>query len=106
MVFPNGSAVNNPPAMHVHWTKYVYLIPGLGRSPGGGHGNPLPYSCLEYPMDRGAWRATVHWEAKSPTQLKQLSMYTQETVEKNKNGWKWNNLYWGLSNPDIVKSVI
>ena len=34
-------------------------IPGLGRSPGGGHGNPLQYSCLENPMDRGAWRATV-----------------------------------------------
>ena len=35
-------------------------IPGLGRSPGGGHGNLLQYSCLENPMDRGAWRATVH----------------------------------------------
>ena len=35
-------------------------IPGLGRSPGGGHGNPLQYSCLEKPMDRGAWEATVH----------------------------------------------
>ena len=34
-------------------------IPGSGRSPGGGHGNPLQYSCLENPMDRGAWRATV-----------------------------------------------
>ena len=36
------------------------LIPGLGRSPKGGHGNPLQYSCLENPMDRGAWSATVH----------------------------------------------
>ena len=35
-------------------------IPGLGRSPGGGKGNPLQYSCLENPMDRGAWGATVH----------------------------------------------
>ena len=35
-------------------------IPGLGRSPGGGHGNPLQHSCLENPMDRGAWGATVH----------------------------------------------
>ena len=34
-------------------------VPGLGRSPGGGHGNPLQYSCLENPMDRGAWLATV-----------------------------------------------
>ena len=40
-------------------------IPGLGRSPGGGHGNPLQYSCLENPMDRGTWRATVHRVSKS-----------------------------------------
>ena len=43
------------------------LIPGLGRSPGGGHGNPLQYSCLENPMDRGAWWATVHRVAQSWT---------------------------------------
>ena len=43
------------------------LIPGLGRSPGGQHGTPLQYSCLEYPMDRGAWRAPVHGVAKSWT---------------------------------------
>ena len=42
-------------------------IPVLGRSPGGGHGNPLRYSCLENPMDRGAWRAVVHGVAKSQT---------------------------------------
>ena len=41
------------------------LIPGLGRSPGEGHGNPLQYSCLENPMDRGAWWATVHTVAES-----------------------------------------
>ena len=39
-------------------------IPGLGRSSGEGNGNPLQYSCLENPMDRGAWWATVHWVAK------------------------------------------
>ena len=38
----------------------VSLIPGLGRHPGGGNGNLLQYSCLENPMDRGAWRAAVH----------------------------------------------
>ena len=54
--------------------RNVGLIPGLGRSPTGGHGNPLQYSCLEIPMDRGAWQATVHKVAKSQTQLKQLSM--------------------------------
>ena len=46
-------------------------IPGLGRSPGGGHGHPFQYPCLENPMDRGAWQATVHRVAKSWTQLKQ-----------------------------------
>ena len=45
------------------------LIPGLGRSPGGGHGNPLQYSCLENPMDRGTWWAAVHGVTKSQTQL-------------------------------------
>ena len=45
------------------------LIPGLGRSPGEGHGNPLQYSCLENPMDGGAWWATVHRVAKSQTRL-------------------------------------
>ena len=48
-------------------------ILGSGRSPGGGHGNPLQYSWLEEPMDRGAWQATVHRVAKSRTRLKQLS---------------------------------
>ena len=43
----------------------VGLIPGFVRWPGGGHGNPLQYSCLDSPMDRGAWQATVHWVAES-----------------------------------------
>ena len=45
------------------------LIPGWGRSPRVGNGNPLQYSCLENPMDRGAWRATVHGVTKSQTRL-------------------------------------
>ena len=45
----------------------VGSIPGSGRSPGGGNGNPLQCSCLENPVDRGAWRATVHGAAKSQT---------------------------------------
>ena len=45
-------------------------VPGLGRFPGGGHGNPLQYSCLENPMDRGARPATVHRDTQSQTQLK------------------------------------
>ena len=52
-------------------TGNLGLIPGLGRSPGEGNGNPLQSSCLENPMDRGAWWATVHGIAKSQTQLSQ-----------------------------------
>ena len=51
---------------------------GWERGPGGGHGNPLQYSYLESPVDRGAWRATVHGVAKSRTRLKQLSMCLKE----------------------------
>ena len=47
-------------------------IPGSERSPGGGHGNPLQYSCLENPMDRGTWWSTAHRVTKSQTRLKQL----------------------------------
>ena len=49
-------------------------IPGLGRSPGGGHGNPLQYTYLENPMDREAWQAAVHRVTQSRTRLKRLSM--------------------------------
>ena len=53
----------------------VGSVPGLGRSPGGGHGNSFQYSYLENPMDRGAWWATVHKVTKSWTWLKQFSMH-------------------------------
>ena len=48
-------------------TRDLRSTPGLGRSPGGGHGNPRPYSCLENPMDSGAWRAMVHRVEESDT---------------------------------------
>ena len=48
---------------------HLSLIPGLRRSPEGGHGNPLQYSCLENPMDRGAWQAAVYGVAKCQTRL-------------------------------------
>ena len=51
--------VKNPPANKGD-VREAGLIPGLGSSPGGGHGNPFQCSCLESPMDRGAWRAAVH----------------------------------------------
>ena len=63
----------------------VGSIPGSGRSPGGGHGSPLQYSCLENPMDRGAWRATVHGVTKSRTQPKGLSMHVHMNVIKSYN---------------------
>ena len=51
-----GSVVKNPPVN----AGNTGSIPGLGRSPGEGNGNPLQYSCLKNPVDRGAWQATVH----------------------------------------------
>ena len=62
--FPGGT----PPA-NAGDARDVGSIPGLGRSPGGRNGNPLQYSCLEIPMDRGAWWATIHGVTKSWTQL-------------------------------------
>ena len=56
--------VTNPPA-NAGKVRDTGLIPGLGGSPGEGHGNPLQYSCLENPMDKGAWQATVQ----GPTEL-------------------------------------
>ena len=66
--FPGGSVVKNPPA-NAGDTRYVGSIPGLVRFPGGGYGSPLQYFCLENPMDRGVWQATVHGVAKRGTQL-------------------------------------
>ena len=57
-------------------------IPGSGRSPGGGHGNPVQYSCLENPMDRGTWWATVQGVVKSQTRLKQLSTHARNPSSK------------------------
>ena len=57
---PGGSAVKNPPAD----AGDVGLIPGWGRTPGKGNGNPLQYSCLEKPTDRGAWQVTAYGTAK------------------------------------------
>ena len=66
------------------------LIPGLGRSPGEGNGYPLQYSCLENPMDRGAWLATVHGAAKELDMTEQLTFKTNDrkqtlTIRQRKN---------------------
>ena len=66
--FPGGSA-GKEPACNAGDTIDMGSIPGLGRSPGEGNGNPLQYSCLGNLMDRGAWRATFHGVEKSQIQL-------------------------------------
>ena len=62
----------NPPAS----AGDLGSVPGLGIPPGGGHGNPVRYPCLENPMDRGAWRATVHGVLKSQTRHNRLNSNT------------------------------
>ena len=64
--FPGGSAVKSTPVMQ-EMQEMGGPFPGSERSPGGGHGNPLQYSCLENPMDREAWQVVVHRVAKIQT---------------------------------------
>ena len=61
----------------------VGSIPGSGRSPGGRHGNPLQYSCLENPMDRGAWRATAHKVTKESDTAEHTLTYFQHRIASN-----------------------
>ena len=69
--------VKNPPA-NARDIRDMGSIPGWKRSPGGGHGNPLQYSCLENSMDRAAWRATVHRVTKSDmTEHTHIHPYTE-----------------------------
>jgi len=66
MGFPGGTVVKNP-SPDAGDIRDVGLIPGWGRSLGGGHGNPLQYSCLENPMDRGVWQAAAYEVTESDT---------------------------------------
>ena len=66
----NAALVVKKPPASAGDIRDAGLIPGLGRSSGGGNGNPLQHSCLENPTDRGAWRATAHRVAQSQTRLK------------------------------------
>ena len=72
--FPSGAAVKQS-TCNAGDAGDIGLIPGSGRAPGGEHGNPLQYSCLENPMDRGAWWATVRGTAKSWTWLRDYHIY-------------------------------
>ena len=82
MGFPSGSAVKNQPAMQEPQKTQVQFLGG--ESPGGGHGNPLQYSCLEHPMDRGAWRAIV---AKSCKEL-DMTEATEHTHTHTDTTWE------------------
>ena len=79
--FPGGTDCKEP-TCQCGDVRVAGSIPGLGRSPGGGHGNPLQYSCLENPMDRGAWWATVHGVAQSWTRQKWLSVHSRTLLFK------------------------
>ena len=76
------------------------LIPESGRSPGGGHGNPLQYSCLENPMDRGACQATAYGVTQSRTWLKQLSMHTYIHIHVH----IYTYMYTGFPSGSAVKN--
>ena len=78
MGFPGGSGVKNPP-VNAGDSRDVGFIPGSGRIPGEGNGNPLQYACLESLMDRGAWQAMVRRITKSQTRKKQLSTSNTHT---------------------------
>ena len=74
MGFPNGSAMKTPPA-NAGDARDVGLIPVSGISPGGGNGNPLQYSCLGNPMDRGAWQAIIHRATKESDKTDRAGMH-------------------------------
>ena len=80
--FPDGIVVKNLPA-NAENAGNLGLIPGSGRSVEVGHGNPLQYSCLNNPMDGGAWEATVHRVAKSWTRLSDFT-FTFKTGNREK----------------------
>ena len=92
MGFPRGASGKEPACQLRLDLRDVRLLPGSGRSLGGGHGDPLQYSCLENPKDRGAWQATVHRVSESRTQLKLLSMHTCMRVLIN----TWSLPLWSL----------
>ena len=89
--------VKNPPA-NVEDTGVGGSIPRLGRCLEEENGYPLQYSCLESPVDRGAWWATVHGVTKSQTWLKQLSTYAQQSLSDP----RWSVSFSKIPHLDIV----
>ena len=82
------------------------LVPGSGRSPGGGHSNPLQCSCLENPMDRRAWWAVVLRATKSQTQLKRLSTHTKKDDKSLLNHYQDSHIRGRALNAQEVKGSI
>ena len=105
--------IKNPPA-NAGIVRDMGSIPGWGRSPGEGHGNPLQYSCLENPMHRGAWWAIVHSVAKSWTQSKWLKTHTNPfnswfndkkntavCTQTKKSAWDLDSVWVYARNPTL-----
>ena len=85
--------IKNPPA-NAGDIKDAGSMSGLGRSPGRRHGNPLQYSCLENPMDRGVWQSTVHWVAESRTRQKQLCTHIRCMPFMNRPHFAYRIISW------------
>ena len=81
MAYPGGAMVKNMPAS-ARDTRDMGSIPGSEKSPGEGNGNPLQYSCLENPMDRGVWWATVHGVTKESNMTEQQEWHSKGLISR------------------------
>ena len=82
------------------------LILGSKRSPWGGHGNTLQYSCQENPMDRGAWWTIVHRIAKNRTRLKWLSMHACKVDREQDQGYAMQTVFWQIQDLDVYSQWV
>ena len=98
-------AVKTPPA-NAGDVRDAGSMSGSGRSPGGQNGNPLQYSCLENPMDRGAWRAIVHKVAKSRTQLNRQCMHASPLPPAFYSQFLKQTISWSNVTHHVLKADI
>ena len=108
--FLDSSAVKNPPANARDASDAGWILRSRG-SPGKGNGNPLQYSCLGNPMNRGAWWATVQWVTKSRTWLKRLGTHTHTHIvnypeNQISNSYLLNSDTWTLSIVQTFLSIL
>ena len=105
--FSGGASGKVPACQCRRLLRDMGSTPGSGRSPGEGHGNPLQCSCLENPMDRGTWWATIHRVAKSQTQLKRLST---QRIHKDRKSLEGNRKHsrkeWTSCNCGLFVTLI